>query len=58
MWLDRACVFAMSAIEQYENAKFTFKQGRYSLWTGDLGLAIFLDECCRRTARFPMIDTF
>lgn len=57
-WLDRAKVFAMEAIEQYQNAKALFHQGRYSLWNGDMGLAIFLDECRRGTARFPTVDTF
>jgi hypothetical protein len=58
IWLNRARKFAMEAIEQYRHAKVLFHQGRYSLWNGDVGLAIYLNECCKETARFPTIDTF
>lgn len=58
IWLDRARVFAMEAIEQHGHAKDLFHQGRYALWNGDVGLAIYLDECIKETARFPTIDTF
>jgi hypothetical protein len=58
LWLDRARSFAMRSIRQCEQARELFAQGRYSLWTGDLGVAAFLHECIRATARFPMIDVF
>ncbi len=28
------------------------------LWNGDVGLAIYLNECIKETAQFPTIDTF
>jgi len=58
IWLYRARAFAMDAIEQHRQAKKLFRQGRYSLWNGDVGLAIYLDECNRETAQFPTVDSF
>ncbi|WP_444944740.1 lanthionine synthetase C family protein [Microbulbifer sp. ZKSA006] len=58
IWLDRARAFAMKAIEQHRQAKILFQQGRYALWNGDVGLAIFLNECIKETANFPTIDNF
>ena len=57
-WLDRARAFAMHAIEQSERHATEYGQRRYSLWTGDLGLAIYLWDCIRGEARFPTMDTF
>jgi hypothetical protein len=58
LWLERARYFAMHAIEQYELSKELYGQGRYSLWTGDVGLAIYLWDCIQAQARFPTIDVF
>ena len=58
LWLDRARAFAMHAIEQWRAAKRNYGMIRYSLWTGDLGLAAFLCDCIDATARFPTIDVF
>lgn len=58
LWLDRAREFAMHAIEQWRAAKRDYGMIRYSLWTGDLGLAAFLCDCIDGTARFPTIDVF
>ena len=33
-------------------------QLRYSLWTGDPGLAIYLWDCLHAQARFPTLDVF
>lgn len=35
-----------------------FGQARYSLWTGDLGLACYLWDCLQGDARFPTLDVF
>ncbi|MCB8819934.1 lanthionine synthetase C family protein [Microvirga rosea] len=56
MWLDRARLFAMHAIKQSDMEAAHFGQRRFSLWTGDIGLACFLLECVRATARFPTFD--
>jgi hypothetical protein len=57
-WLDRARRFAMHAIEQHESAARAFGRRRYTLWTGDLGLAIYLRNCIHGTDRFPTLDDF
>jgi lantibiotic modifying enzyme len=57
-WLDRARRFAMHAIDQCERALEKYGQRKFSLWTGDLGLAIYLCNCIRATANFPTLDIF
>lgn len=57
-WLQRARQFAMHALWQVERSRELFAQGRHSLWTGDIGVALFLNECLRGSARFPTIDVF
>jgi len=44
-WLDRARRFAMHAIGQAESWVEKYGQRKYSLWTGDPGLAIYLWDC-------------
>lgn len=56
LWLDRARAFAMTAIAQCRAARRHYGRGRYSLWTGDLGLACYLWDCIDGEARFPTID--
>jgi hypothetical protein len=58
MWLDRARQFAAHAIGQCEAAKRQYGQYRYTLWTGDLGLAIFLSKCIEGDDLFPTGDFF
>jgi len=58
MWLERARAFAMTAIAQYREAHAELGRGRYSLWTGDIGLAVYLRDCLTAEARFPTIDVF
>jgi hypothetical protein len=58
VWLDRARQFAMTAIVQYRGAQVAAGRGRYSLWTGDIGLAIYLWDCITGEPRFPTIDVF
>jgi hypothetical protein len=48
-WLDRARAFAMHAIGQLDG-------GRFSLWTGDIGAALYLRSCLDGDARLPTID--
>jgi DUF1680 family protein len=57
-WLSRARVFAMTAIAQCREARVTHGQGRYSLWTGDLGLAVYLRDCISGEPAFPTVDVF
>ncbi|MEE1656926.1 LanC-like protein [Microvirga sp. CF3062] len=56
IWLDRARRFAMHAIMQSDAEAAYLGCRRFSLWTGDIGLACFLWECVRGSARFPTVD--
>jgi hypothetical protein len=58
MWLERARAFAMTAIAQCQEAREGLGRGRYSLWTGDVGLAIYLWDCISATPLFPTVDIF
>lgn len=44
-WLARAQAFAMHAIAQTERMRREYGRGRYTLWTGDLGVAVYLWHC-------------
>jgi hypothetical protein len=44
-WLMRAPSFAMASIERCREAREQYGQGRYLLWTGDIGLAVYLWDC-------------
>jgi hypothetical protein len=58
-WLDRARQFGMHAIEQSRRARARYGQGRYTLWTGDGGLAVYLHHCLDpRQIRFPGLEDF
>jgi lantibiotic modifying enzyme len=56
VWLDRARAFAMHAITQTAQARATHGQGRYSVWTGDPGVALVLWQCIQGTAGMPLLD--
>jgi hypothetical protein len=58
IWLERARAFAMTAIAQYREARAELGRGRYSLWTGDIGLAVYLHDCITAEPLFPTIDVF
>jgi hypothetical protein len=55
-WLARARAFAMHATEQWKSQKMRHRTGRYGLWTGDLGLALYLSGCIREDAAMPGVD--
>jgi hypothetical protein len=58
IWLERARTFAMTAIAQCREVRTQLGRGRYSLWTGDVGLAVYLWDCLTAKPRFPTIDVF
>jgi hypothetical protein len=58
IWIERARAFAMTAISQCREARNKLGRGRYSLWTGDVGLAVYLWDCLTGEPRFPTIDVF
>ena len=55
-WLDRARRFAMHAVEQVERDRETYGRGRYTLWTGDVGTALYVASCLAAEAAFPTLD--
>lgn len=57
-WLERARAFAMHGIAQTQADALRHGQLRYSLWTGDLGFAIYLRDCIRGEAAFPSLEVF
>jgi hypothetical protein len=52
LWLERARQFAVHALEQVERRGRT----RYSLFTGDVGAALFAADCLAARARYPIFD--
>ena len=56
IWLERARAFATAAIDQVRGARAAFGRGRYSLWTGDAGFAVYLWHCVRGEPQFPTVD--
>jgi Lanthionine synthetase C-like protein len=54
LWLERARVFAMHAAQQVETARREYARGRYSLWTGDLGVALYLADCVDGVGKLPL----
>jgi hypothetical protein len=53
LWLDRARAFAMHAIGQVERERASLSRGRYSLFTGDIGVALFLRQLLGGRRPFP-----
>jgi len=53
-WLERARRFAMHALEQVERRG----RGRYSLWTGDLGVALYAADCLAERTAYPIFETW
>jgi len=55
-WLERARRFAMHALAQVERLRAERGRGRYSLWTGDVGTALFAADCITGTSGYPVFD--
>ena len=53
-WLERARSFGVHAIRQMEQARTQYGRGRYSLWTGDIGTAVYLADCIEGAGRPPL----
>jgi lantibiotic modifying enzyme len=52
-WLERARRFAVHALEQARA-----RPRRYSLWTGDLGVALFAADCLDARTRYPVLESW
>ena len=55
-WLERARAFGMHAAGQVRTAREQHGQGRYSLWTGDIGVALYLWGCITADSSLPALD--
>jgi hypothetical protein len=55
-WLERARRFAMHAIDQVQKQRDEVGRGRYTLMTGDIGVALYLRGCLDEVAAFPIVD--
>lgn len=55
-WLDRARRFAVHALGQVKRLRVERGRGRYSLWTGDLGVAIYAADCLDGRSAYPFFD--
>lgn len=53
-WLVRARAFAMHAAAQMERIRSEDGRGRYTLWTGDLGTALYLADCIGGGGELPL----
>jgi len=53
-WLTRARAFAMHAAAQVERSRADYGRGRYTLWTGDLGTALYLADCIDGGGKLPL----
>ena len=53
-WLERARRFASHALAQVGQARAHHGKGRYSLWTGDVGTALFVADCIDGGGTLPL----
>jgi DUF1680 family protein len=53
-WLTRARTFAMHAAGQVEHSRSEYGRGRYTLWSGDLGTALYLADCTDGRGELPL----
>ena len=57
-WLGRARRFAVHALGQVEQARARRGHGRYSLFTGDVGVALYAAACLDSHSAFPVMDSW
>jgi Lanthionine synthetase C-like protein len=54
LWLDRARAFAMHAVAQVDRTRAELGRGRYTLWSGDPGTALYLADCLDGHGDLPL----
>jgi hypothetical protein len=54
LWLERARAFAMHSAAQVARARTELGRGRYTLWTGDPGTALYLADCLAGSGTVPL----
>ena len=55
LWLVRARRLAVHALAQVHTARAERGRGRYSLWTGDLGVALLAADCLEGRGAYPFL---
>jgi hypothetical protein len=55
-WLERARRFAVHALEQVERLREERGRGRYSLFTGDVGVALYAADCVDARSAYPIFE--
>lgn len=58
IWLERARTFAMHALAQVERQREAYGHGWFSLWTGDLGTALYAWQCLDGDAALPALTSW
>jgi len=58
LWLARARAFAMHAIAQVRRDRARYGRGRFTLFTGDVGAALYVEQCLAASADFPTLDAW
>jgi lanthionine synthetase-like protein len=53
VWLERARAFAMHAAAQVIRERAAHGRGRFTLWTGDPGTALYLADCLAGEGTLP-----
>jgi hypothetical protein len=56
LWLERARQFGMHVAGQVDRWRERRGAGRTTLWTGDVGAALFLQACLDVDPRLPIVD--
>lgn len=56
LWLERARCLAVHALRQADRMAAANGRRRYSLFTGDVGTALFAAACLDADTRFPIVD--
>jgi hypothetical protein len=56
LWLERARRFAMHAAAQVATVRAHHGHGRHSLWTGDIGTAVYLQQCLVAGSGLPGLE--
>jgi hypothetical protein len=54
VWLERARAFAVHAAAQVVRDRTAHGRGRFSLWTGDPGTALYLADCVAGEGALPL----
>ena len=57
-WLERARRFAVHALGQVERGRAARGRGRYSLWTGDVGVALYAADCVEARSAYPVLESW